>query len=843
MPTKLKPRKKKQVVELTREFAPDPNQLADLLMERFVVTPYYAQAASIHNEVSYSPVKRPLTPEIINAHLAGKIALGAYHLSADNLVNWVGWDIDSTDPEIARKYADKIIARIGKLPHAVEFSGHKGYHIFIFLDRPMPAGQAKVIVDHVRDTEGLPKSGKHHVECYPKQGELSKMKPMGSLIKLPLGEHPRTHNRSGFIDPTNGWEVGEFLDPIYILNQTISPSQLNLLARNNTDYFQALKDLLVPQWIASPGEHHNLALHLSGYLANLGWAQSQVEELIEYVASSANDKEVDNRVEAVRDTYKNIAAGQAVRGFAGLNELIPGATLATLTDLATKVTTPALVKRVDGIRLAKGAPFEKVRGVAQICWADLVEQGELVQTQDHEVFWYCREDHMMYSLAQVEWRAILHKKYGINPAESFGSQVTEAIRLRAVSDAKVVTIHRKCYWDGNSLFINLGGSVVWRLTGEDVETTFNGDHGILFRTFDTSTQAISPDFTRPVNLWKYTTDDLSFHTSENAPATPEEQAELLKAWMLASFFQELMPTKPLLLAMGMPGSGKTTAMRRLVRILEDPNAEVLEVIQDKPDSLRTSVTNHAMVVLDNLEKSGARWLVDTLNRLATGASMELRTLYQTNQITVLRPRCFVAMTAVSMPFSDETLFSRILPLELQTLSKPLPEHKLQQDIRDNLPGLWADILLKLNMVVGAIRRDKTSVSPINTRLADFSVFCKKIEKSGVVNGATLMRGLRSLVDRQRMALLDASPFVVVLEDWLGAPTSKPEEWHTFTELFQELEPLARAKKFIWRWTNPVALKRHVLAMEEPLKKLYGMKIQHSQSSKGRDDMVVSFEGG
>lgn len=833
----------KHKVTLDRTFDPAKPDLAKLLHHFFANNDHYAIAKTVAGEVTYTPVKQALTVEMLQEHLAGKVTLGAYHLDKESMVRWLGWDVDSADLTTARKYAEKIIARIREIPHAVEFSGSKGYHILIFLEHAIPAIQAKQIVDFVRDAEALPRTGKSHVEAYPKQAKLDKALPMGSLLKIPLGEHPKTHNRSIFVDPSNGWETGNPLPPEQILMNVVNPDVLVQLMRGTVDIHKQIVDVMIPQWAAAAGEHHNLALYLSGYLAHLGWGLEDAMNLVHEVALKAGDLEVNNRVQAVRDTFRNISEGRTVKGYSGLNDMLPGGVLRTLSELATQIIAPTLVKRIDAIRLQKSPPFEKVRGAASVVWADLQEHGEVVQTAINIAYFFDSEMHLLLPLASARWQANLHKSYGINPVDGFGSQVTEELRLRAISDARVVTVQNRTVWTGEELFVNLGGPEVYKLTGEDIITTSNGTCGFLFQTDLIGGSPIIPDFSRPINVWDKLVKDISFTKSQDAPATPEEQAELLKAWLLAFFFSELLPTKPLLLALGAPGSGKTTAMRRILKMLESTDSDVLEVVADKPDSLRASVALHRFMVLDNLEKSGAKWLVDTLNRLATGANIEIRQLYKTNEVYTIKPNCFIAMTAVSMPFSEETLFSRILPLELQQLSSPLPEHLLQQQLQDNLPGMWADLLLKLNRVVATIKHDRSSLPPIASRLADFTVFCKRIEKSGVVNGAVLIKGLRSLVDRQKLALLESSPFVAILEEWLTVAAEDATKPHSFVELFSILEPLARTRKMSWRWNNAAALGRHIMAMAEPLKKLYRAQfIDEHDPLFNRDVSKVSFPG-
>ena len=366
-------------INLERTFDPGTKSVPEQLLQLFGQNPYYAMAKTVGGENTYQPVKQPLTQELLGAHLKGEVVLGSYQLSKDNTVNWVGWDVDSKEPAVARRYVEQICGALRDIPHAVEFSGGKGYHVLVFLSSPMSADKAKAVAEFVRDSAGLPKTGESHVECFPKQASLSKNTPLGSLLKIPLGLHPRTHNRSKFIDICNGWEATE-LEAGKVLSNLVAPETLSMLLKENVDVLKQLTELLTPHWVAAAGSHHDLSLYLAGYLSHLGWGLEAAQELVRDVAVNAGDSEVHNRLQAVQDTFKNIAQGRNVKGFSGLNDMLPGAAMRTLTELATSVVTPTLVKRVDSIRLQKLVLFEKVRQCAAAIWADLTEHGEVVQT-------------------------------------------------------------------------------------------------------------------------------------------------------------------------------------------------------------------------------------------------------------------------------------------------------------------------------------------------------------------------------------------------------------------------------------------------------------------------------
>jgi len=150
-------------------------------------------------------------------------------------------------------------------------------------------------------------------------------------------------------------------------------------------------------------------------------------------------------------------------------------------------------------------------------------------------------------------------------------------------------------------------------------------------------------------------------------------------------------------------------------------------------------------------------------------------------------------------------------------------------------------LLKLNQIVATIKRDQSSIPPIASRLADFTVFCKRIERSGVVNGQVLIRGLRSLVDRQKIALLESSPFVAVLEEWMKTAPDEVVQYKEFNELFVILEPIASRRHLTWRWNNSAALGRHIMAMAEPLKKLYRAEFIQEVLPNGKEIDKVRFQ--
>jgi hypothetical protein len=235
-------------------------------------------------------------------------------------------------------------------------------------------------------------------------------------------------------------------------------------------------------------------------------------------------------------------------------------------------------------------------------------------------------------------------------------------------------------------------------------------------------------------------------------------------------------------------------------------------------------------------------MVDMLNKLATGSHIEIRQLYKTNEKHVIIPECFVACTAVNVPFSDETLFSRLLVLEMEKLFTPLPEHMLQRRIAEYGPAIWGDLLHKLGEVVEALKDDTPVRTPSNSRLADFTMFCEKIKGSNVVNGTQLSSGLLSMVDSQLKQLKESSPAIQLLEDWISLRPDEAKQWRSIGQLYEILHEMAQARKVNFRWRSSHALWRHLGTLEPRLKKDFQAELRRDvNSSSHKEEIMIRFD--
>ncbi|MCD6363638.1 MAG: hypothetical protein J7M13_06535, partial [Synergistetes bacterium] len=167
-------------------------------------------------EVGFTPVREPLTLNLVRNHILGNYTLGVYQLREDNTVCFLAFDLDVSKGELSsylahesarRRLNEILLSSAGKiyskleetgLKPYLEHSGFKGYHVWVLFKKPISARRVRefglALLESIK-----PFPGEILVELFPKQAFV-KSGGLGNLIKLPLGIHRRTGSRSLFVD-------------------------------------------------------------------------------------------------------------------------------------------------------------------------------------------------------------------------------------------------------------------------------------------------------------------------------------------------------------------------------------------------------------------------------------------------------------------------------------------------------------------------------------------------------------------------------------------------------------------------------------------------------------------
>jgi hypothetical protein len=161
-------------------------KIVSLFRQRFVQRDDCYPVQYGNNGGGYTVVKAKLTDDVILSHLRGGKTIGLY-CSPDSMTKWLCIDIDDLD-EVAVREVQNHLRRFD-IPHLTEFSGKKGYHIWVFFDKPYP--------NHI--VRALANAFAFDHEVFPKQDHIGEGK-LGNLVKAPLGKHQATGNWCLFLD-------------------------------------------------------------------------------------------------------------------------------------------------------------------------------------------------------------------------------------------------------------------------------------------------------------------------------------------------------------------------------------------------------------------------------------------------------------------------------------------------------------------------------------------------------------------------------------------------------------------------------------------------------------------
>ena len=164
---------------------------------------YYAAKSEDRKRIDKETRKNiPLTDEAIHAHLAGKHTLGLHPLLLDETCWFLAVDFDK---KTWRDDAAAFRATCHELnvPAAVERSrSGNGAHIWIFFERPVPAGVARRLGSLLltRTMERRHELGLDSYDrFFPNQDTIPKG-GFGNLIALPLQKNPRESGFTEFLD-------------------------------------------------------------------------------------------------------------------------------------------------------------------------------------------------------------------------------------------------------------------------------------------------------------------------------------------------------------------------------------------------------------------------------------------------------------------------------------------------------------------------------------------------------------------------------------------------------------------------------------------------------------------
>lgn len=141
---------------------------------------------------------KPLRLFQLRMHLEGKTTVGTF--SGAYLTKFICFDVDYREPDIAKWVTYKLAAALdqaGISEYAISYSGGKGYHVDLFLDKAIATDAAHKFYRYVLERADIPEL----------EGQVEYRPSAAQGVKLPLGVHQKTGNFCGFCRVTDGLSV------------------------------------------------------------------------------------------------------------------------------------------------------------------------------------------------------------------------------------------------------------------------------------------------------------------------------------------------------------------------------------------------------------------------------------------------------------------------------------------------------------------------------------------------------------------------------------------------------------------------------------------------------------
>jgi hypothetical protein len=493
------------------------------------------------------------------------------------------------------------------------------------------------------------------------------------------------------------------------------------------------------------------------------------------------------------------------------------------TDILKIRRTPGTVLRA----------FERREAVTESIVQDLRKRGTFFKTSEGHFYFRRTEKPKLFSIeADTALAAMIHERYGINPAEQREFQcVMRRLETEAELRGEKTDVHRLAHYDPKTerLYVSRFDGTVYRLDGQTMTRVSNGTDGIFF--WD------NPDWQpyervagrhKEGRLEELIVQSANFCNSGDL--TERDQQWVFCVWCLAQFFGSLQPTKPLLLICGEKGGGKTLCLRKWLKFLFGTSADVTALERSKQDGFVAAVCSSSIAVFDNVDEQ-IRWLPDHLAQLATGIKFQRRKYYTTNDAVEFQPQCFVALTSRTPKFIDgrDDVLDRTLVLHTSRREQFAPESDQLASIAANRNVLWSELLRRLNAVVAHLRNDRIAAAQIGFRMADFARFAMAVASVG---GQTEMaRSVLEKLDSTRAdVLLSDEPIAICLEQWLANPQNPGREVNS-ADLNTELRRLAWTAVETWPYRSARALGQRLSHITTDLRKRFEVDVRQDSANR------------
>ncbi len=663
---------------------------------------------------------------LVNFHLLGQTRVGvAPEIEGQpDKVLFGCIDIDCKDLDIDEKYklATTIKNNLQKDYHLIaniEKSKSKGFHVWVFFQNHQDRDFIKnILLDAVNKSTDR-KIANGEIEIFPKGDK-------GNAIFLPffgLFKDSSNFNEKYFQEMKSCLVKGTSMEivknPLDTIKQAINnnDSVLNLLLKLK-EYPLCIRKAAL-NW--ERGERNTLTFAIAGILKKISKLSLEDSiDVVKRIVQFNNDEEIQMRINAVKNTYKNdeVAGCSILQGNnQNLSLVVPLCN--SNCNLIEKGLS--IKSKVRNLQIHNKGLVLKDK-VAQLVISTIEEFGKIF-VFNHKYYLFLKDEKEIIPLLE-DSRTLknLLTKWGINASEGLFRFVLQELFAHCADNAVNVDIHKFAYYDCENFILYLYNTPksILKITEDQISSIENGDDGVLFEELPGYQPFKFVNFDKDKNyLLEFIIRDLNLDDS-NPNINPRT---LLELWFFSLFFESIMPTKPLLVTIGEKGSGKTSILERMGKLLM---GEKFGVTSTTPDykNLITLITNNYLIVLDNMD-SPTTQINDTLARISTGQVVMVRDYYTTNTQVEYDVKCYVALTSRKPHFTRDDVADRLVCIFLGRFEEKKGFRAQNQLNKKNSivrNEAMSYVISRLQKIIKNLKKNNDKTYKHVFRIADFSDF-------------------------------------------------------------------------------------------------------------------------
>lgn len=398
--------------------------------------------------------------------------------------------------------------------------------------------------------------------------------------------------------------------------------------------------------------------------------------------------------------------------------------------------------------------------------------------------------------------AYMDRRYGFNENEGndgIGRYVLGRMRNYAVQHGAHVEMRRFAAFrnkpDEQTAYMSSYNGMMWRIDGTEVMSIPNGDDDVFF-TDDDGGRYVEPEVGPHGVLFERLIDPISFADAGMGGISAEQMKQSFIVWMFALALPDLMPTKPLLILEGAPGSGKSASTQLLQLALLGKKKPII-ISRNKEDDFGVILLRSPICVFDNLD-AYIDWIPDAICAYTTAGEWTKRKFYTDAEELTLKPHAFIAVASKNpASFRREDVADRCVILRMERRERFTRFEALEEQIRDLRPQILGEYLWYLNRIVAEIRAGALALSnDEGHRMADFASLARVVGRVMDWSSDSVEDLLAAIQGEQAAFVNEEDPLDELLHAWIGyrakgQPSNIGREVPIHT-LFAELTSIADA---------------------------------------------------